>query len=184
MALSRRRVAQVGALGIVVAATVALTGAPAAAHVSVSPSVTTANAYTVLTFGVPHGCDTSATTKVSIKMPEQLVTVTPTVNPNWTVQKVMADLNPPVKDSHGNEVTQRVSEVVYTARTPLPSDLRDTFELSLKLPDTPGETLVFPTVQTCEQGEAAWVEVPADGQDADGLDYPAPSFALTAKTDT
>ncbi|GIJ24097.1 YcnI family copper-binding membrane protein [Micromonospora lutea] len=183
MLLERRRVAQLGALGLFTAAAVALTATPAAAHVTVSPSVTTAGAYTVLTFGVPHGCDTSATTKVSIRIPEQIVSVTPTVNSNWAVQKVMAELNPPIKDSHGNEVTQRVTEVVYTAKTPLPADLRDTFELSLKLPDTVGETLAFPAVQTCEQGETPWVEMPAAGQNPDELQYPAPSFVLTAKAD-
>ncbi|NGM15097.1 YcnI family protein [Verrucosispora sp. WMMA2044] len=183
MVLRRRRLAQAGALGVFTATAVALTGAPAAAHVTVSPSVTTAGSYTVLTFGVPHGCDKSATTKVSIKMPEQIVSVTPTVNSNWTVQKVMAELNPPVKDSHGNEITQRVTEVVYTAKTPLPADLRDTFELSLKLPDAAGETLAFPAVQTCEQGETPWVEMPAAGQDADELEHPAPTFVLTAKAD-
>ncbi|MDG4795675.1 YcnI family protein [Micromonospora sp. WMMD1082] len=183
MSVTRRRAARIGALGLFAATTVAVTGSPAAAHVTVSPSVTTAGSYTVLTVGVPHGCDGSATTKVSIKIPEKIVSVTPTVNPNWAVEKVLADLNPPVKDSHGNEVTQRVAEVVYTAKTPLPDDLRDKFELSLKLPDAPGETLVFPAVQTCAQGEAPWVELPAAGQDADELEYPAPSFVLTAKAD-
>ncbi|QKW13820.1 YcnI family protein [Verrucosispora sp. NA02020] len=183
MLFTRRRVAQLGALGLLTAATVALTGSPAAAHVTISPSVTTAGSYAVLTMGVPHGCDGSATTKVSIQIPEQIVTVTPTVNPNWTVEKVMADLNPPVKDSHGNEVTQRVAEVVYTARTPLPDDLRDTFELSVKLPDAAGETLTFPSVQTCEQGETPWVQLPAEGQNADELEYPAPKFVLTAQAD-
>ncbi|QOC92110.1 YcnI family copper-binding membrane protein [Micromonospora craniellae] len=178
-----RRVAQIGALGLFTAATVALTGSPAAAHVTVSPSVTTAGSYAVLTMGVPHGCDGSATTKVSIKIPDQIVTVTPTVNPNWTVEKVMAALNPPITDGHGNEVTQRVTEVVYTANTPLPDDLRDKFELSVKLPDTAGETLVFPSVQTCEQGEAAWVQLPEAGQEGHELDYPAPKFVVTAKAD-
>ncbi|AVT37024.1 nuclear export factor GLE1 [Plantactinospora sp. BB1] len=184
MGVTGRQVVRIGALGLFVVAAVALTGSPAAAHVTVSPSVTIADSYTVLTFGVPHGCDGSATTKVSIKIPEKIVSVTPTVNPNWAVQKVMADLNPPVKDSHGNELTQRVAEVVYTAKTPLPDDLRDTFELSLKLPNAPGETLAFPAVQSCQQGETPWVEMPAAGQDADELEHPAPSFVLTAKADT
>jgi uncharacterized protein YcnI len=87
---------------------------------------------------------------VSVKIPEEIIAVTPTVNVNWTVAKTMAALNPPVKDSHGNEITQRVAEVVYTAKAPLADDMRDTFELSLKLPDTPGKTLLFPSVQTCE----------------------------------
>lgn len=62
---------------------------------------------------------------------------------------------------------------------PLPDDLRDAFELSVRLPETPGETLAFPSVQTCEQGEAAWVQLAADGQDPDELDMPAPLFTVT-----
>ncbi len=73
----------------------------------------------------------------------------------------MEDLAEPVDDGHGGQYTQRVAEIVYTARTPLPHDHRDTFELSLKLPDAAGETLVFPAVQTCEEGESAWVQVTA-----------------------
>lgn len=179
MKTALRRTVQAGAACFVAAGVVLLTAAPASAHVTVSPSVTSAGSYTVLTVSVPHGCDGAGTTKVSIKIPEEIVSVTPTVNVNWTASKVLADLNPPVKDSHGNEITQRVSEVVYTAKTPLPADLRDTFQLSLKLPDTPGKTLVFPSVQTCEKGETAWVQVPAQGQKADDLEHPAPGFTVT-----
>jgi uncharacterized protein YcnI len=158
---------------------VALAALPAAAHVTVTPTVTAAGAYTVLTFSVPHGCDGAGTTKVAIQIPEQINAVTPTINQGWTVEKVKAPLDPPVKDSHGNELTERVSEIVYTAKTPLPEGHRDAFELSLKLPETPGETLAFPAVQTCEQGETAWVQLPAAGQDADELEAPAPAFVVT-----
>ncbi|MGN9907688.1 YcnI family copper-binding membrane protein [Phytohabitans sp. LJ34] len=179
MRTALRRTVQAGAAGLFVGGVVLLTAGPAAAHVTVSPTVTAAGSYTVLTVSVPHGCDGAGTTKVAIKIPEKIIAVTPTVNTNWSVRKVMADLNPPVKDSHGNEVTQRVSEVVYTAKAPLPDDMRDKFELSLKLPDTPGETLVFPSVQTCEKGETAWVQVPATGQNPDDLEHPAPGFKVT-----
>ena len=158
-----------------------LAGATAAsAHVSVTPDTTTAGSYALLSFGVPHGCGDSATTQVSIQVPEQIVAVTPSVNPSWTVEKVMQDLDAPVDDGHGGQYTERVAEIVYTATTPLPDGYRDAFVLSLKLPDAAGETLVFPTVQTCEEGESAWVQVPADGQDADDLELPAPMFDLTA----
>ncbi|MBE1875658.1 YcnI family protein [Myceligenerans pegani] len=163
------------AAGLVVAGTTT-----ASAHVGVTPSTTAAGAYSLLTFGVPHGCDGSATETVSIQMPEQIITVTPSVNPNWDVEKVMEELDEPIDDGHGGEYTERVAEVVYTAKTPLPDDLRDAFELSLKLPEAVGETLVFPAVQECEEGETAWVQVPEEGESADGLDYPAPSFVLTA----
>ncbi|MER7457958.1 YcnI family protein [Micromonospora sp. NPDC126480] len=179
MKTALRRTAQTAAASLAAAGVVLLTAAPAAAHVTVSPTVTSAGSYSVLTVSVPHGCDGAGTTKVAIKIPDEIVSVTPTVNVNWTVAKVMDDLNPPVKDSHGNEITQRVSEVVYTAKAPLPDDLRDVFQLSLKLPDTPGKKLVFPSVQTCEKGETAWVQVPADGQNPDDLEHPAPGFTVT-----
>ncbi|MFC0625677.1 YcnI family copper-binding membrane protein [Kribbella deserti] len=156
------------------------TAGTASAHVGVTPNTTAAGAYSVLTFAVPHGCDGSGTTKVSIKIPEQFASVTPTVNPNWQVQKVMVKLATPIKDSHGNEVTERVGEVVYTAKTPLPDGYRDTFQLQAKLPEKVGETLVFPTVQTCQKGETAWVEVPKDGKTEDDLEAPAPSIVVTA----
>lgn len=174
--IALRRALAVGAL---TAGGFVLAGTPAFAHVGVTPSVTTAGEYSVLTVSVPHGCDGSPTTKVSIKIPEEFTSVTPTVNPNWTAQKVMTKLATPVKDSHGNEITERVGEVVYTAKTPLPDDFRDKFELSAKLPDKPGK-LVFPTVQTCAKGETAWVEVAKDGQSEDDLESPAPGFEVTA----
>ncbi|ARK03777.1 hypothetical protein B8281_02545 [Cellulosimicrobium sp. TH-20] len=159
----------------------AVTGAAAAsAHVTVTPDTTEAGSYALLTFGVPHGCGDSPTTKVSVQVPEQVVTVTPTVNPGWDVEKVMEDLAEPVDDGHGGQYTERVAEVVYTAKAPLPDGYRDAFVLSLKLPDAAGETLVFPTVQECAEGESAWVQVPADGEDGEELDLPAPLFELTA----
>ena len=83
-------------------------------------------------------------------------------------------------DAHGNEVTERTASIVYTASTPLPDGERDAFELSFQLPDAEGETLSFPTIQTCQKGETSWTEVPADGQDAEELESPAPAFEIVA----
>ncbi|WP_183096083.1 YcnI family copper-binding membrane protein [Nocardioides stalactiti] len=162
------------------AAALALAAAPASAHVTVTPSTTAAGAYTVLTVSVPHGCDGSATTRVAIDLPEGIYAVTPTRNPFWSVEKVVEQLDEPVTDAHGNEITERVDQVVYTAETPLPDGVRDTFELSLQLPDAEGETLAFPVLQACEKGETGWTEVAADGQDEDELEHPAPLVTITA----
>lgn len=160
-------------------AALSLTGALAAsAHVTVSADTTAAGSYALLTFGVPHGCDGSATTKVAIKVPDQVNAVTPTVNPNWDVQKVLVPLTPPVTDSHGNQVTERVDQVVYTAKTPLPADLRDALVLSLQIPVVAGQTLTFPIVQTCEVGETAWIEQQGQGQPEPA--HPAPSIEVTS----
>ena len=68
--------------------------------------------------------------------------------------------------------------MVYTADEPLPDGMRDTFELSFQVPDAAGETLTFPTVQTCAEGETAWIEVPEEGEDAEALEHPAPAFEV------
>ncbi|AEF41500.1 YcnI family protein [Hoyosella subflava] len=172
--------ARAAAAGSAAVALAFLAPATAAAHVTVSANTTEAGQYSVLTVGIPHGCDGASTTSVAIQIPEVFTNVTPTVNPNWEVEKVMERLDPPVEDGHGGERTERVAEVVYTANTPLPDDLRDTFELSVRLPETPGETLYFPAIQECEEGEVAWTQIAAEGQDASDFDYPAPAVTLTA----
>jgi uncharacterized protein YcnI len=176
--MSIRTFARLGALPAATAAIAVSLAAPASAHVTATPSTAAAGAYTVVTFSVGHGCEGSPTTRIEIQVPESVLVVTPTRNPYYEVEKRMVDLEDPVADAHGNEVTERVGSIVYTADTPLPEGQRDTFELSLQLPDTEGETLTFPTVQTCEEGETGWVEVPAEGQDPDELDSPAPSFEI------
>src|SRR5699024_1457862 len=176
----RPLLAGVGAL--LGAAALVLSGAVTAqAHVSLAEDTVEAGAYEILTLSVPHGCDGSATTELAIQIPEGINAVTPTRNSLYTVDKVMAELDTPITDSHGNEVTERVAQIVYTADTPLPDGQRDAFELSLQVPeDAADSTLYFPTVQTCEEGETAWVQIPEDGQDAHDLESPAPSVEVVA----
>lgn len=172
----------IGGAAALSALAISLGGAATAnAHVTVSSNTAEADSYAVLTFSVPHGCDGSATTAVAIQIPEGINSATPTRNPFYTVENVNEPLATPITDSHGNQITERVAEIVYTATTPLPDGQRDTFELSLKLPENAaGTTLHFPAVQTCEQGETAWVEVPAAGQDPSELDSPAPELVVVA----
>ncbi|QZY28547.1 YcnI family protein [Nocardioides coralli] len=180
--MSARTTARLGAAATTLAA-VTLAASPAAAHVSATPSVANAGAYTVLTMGVPHGCDGSPTTKLEIQIPEQILSVTPTRSPFYDVEIGMEQLDEPVTDAHGNEVTERVGTVTYTATTPLPDAQRDTLELSFQVPDVPGEMLAFPTVQTCAKGSTGWVEIPEEGQDAHELEAPAPMFEVLPAAD-
>jgi uncharacterized protein YcnI len=134
---------------------------PAAAHVTITASETAAGAYTTVSVSVPHGFDGSPTTEVVIKIPEGITEVTPTRNAFYDLEV-------------------GVGQVVYTARTPLPDGQRDAFELSLQIPeDAAGQTLAFPTIQTCEQGSTEWTEVAADGGSEDDLEHPAPAFEVT-----
>lgn len=173
----RRALVAASATGVVAAAAIA---GSASAHVTIVEQEAAAGAYTVLTFSVPHGCDGSATTGVRIQMPESINTVAPTRNAFYEVEKVMETLDTPIEGNHGESITERVAEVSYTATTPLPDGYRDTFELSLQIPaDAPvGETLYFPVVQTCEEVESAWIELPAE--DGSEPELPAPGILVTA----
>jgi periplasmic copper chaperone A len=135
----------------------------ASAHVSVSASTTAAGAYSVLTFSVGHGCDGSPTTEVAISIPDTIDAVTPTVNPGWTISRVTEPLDEPIAEEDGDQITERTSQIVYTANSPLAADQRDTFALSLALVGEAGDVLEFPTLQTCEVGETDWSgkEVPS-----------------------
>lgn len=157
-------------------------GTSASAHVTVDPGEGSAGERTLLTFAFSHGCDGSATTEIRIQIPESIPTVAPTINPGWDASKEMETLETPIEASHGEQITERVAEVIYTAKAPIPDGFRDTFVLSLTLPDTPGETIYFPTIQTCETGETAWIEIPDDGQSADDLEAPAPAVEIVEST--
>lgn len=157
------------------AAVVAVGGAATAgAHVTVTPDHAAAGSHVVLTFSVPHGCELSSTTEVAIDIPEQVLSITPTAHPSWTVKQLAADGSP----AEGAPPVR----VVYTARQPLPSDLRDAFELSVRMPDEAGDTLAFPVVQTCEEGRAEWVELAEEGEDPHDLEYPAPLVEVIEPT--
>jgi uncharacterized protein YcnI len=125
--------------------------AGASAHVSVDPEQDGSKLLRLLTFGVPHGCDTSGTTKVAISLPEELTDATADRQPNWTVEKVTETLAEPKKLDDGTTITKRTSQIVYTAKAPLDPHMRDALVLSVKLPDAAGKTIYFPTYQTCER---------------------------------
>ncbi|MEE2570966.1 YcnI family protein [Pseudarthrobacter sp. J64] len=152
---------------------------PASAHVGVTPDKTGANGYALLGFAFSHGCEGAATTKITITLPQELNDATPTVNPNWTVEKVTETLAEPRKLADGSSITKRTSQIVYTAKEPVADGLRDALVLSAKLPDAAGTTLYFPTLQTCETGQTDWAEIPAEGQDPHDLEAPAPALTVT-----
>ncbi len=152
----------------------------ASAHVNATASETAAGAYSLVTFSVAHGCDGSPTTSLTITLPQELSDATPTVNPNWTISTAVEKLDTPRTLANGSKVSERMKSITYTAKTPLADHQRDTFTLSVQLPDTAGTTLNFPTLQSCETGQTDWAQIPAAGADHDSVDAPAPSLTVTA----
>lgn len=131
---------------------------------------------------VPHGCDGQATHTVRVQIPEGVIAVKPMPKPGWTLEKVR-DAYEKAYDYYGTELTEGVKEIVWSGGDLL-DDEYDEFifrgRLSTELPV--GEMLYFPTVQECESAAERWIEIPAEGQDSDDLEFPAPGIRLLEKT--
>jgi uncharacterized protein YcnI len=154
----------------------ALSAGPAFAHVSANPGEAPAGGYTYHQFRVGHGCEASPTTKVTIFIPDGVVSVKPEVEPGWKSATVIGAITP--YDNHGETISEGVKEVSFTATTPLPDDQMTQFGISMKMPDKANETLWFPTVQVCQAGETRWIDIPVEGQEEP--ETPAPGITLTA----
>lgn len=146
--------------GLVAVGLVALGSTPAMAHVTITPSTTAAGATAVLRVEIPHGCVGSATTAISIRMPEGVADATASGTDRWAVE-------------------QGADTLTWTTDEPLPDSEHAEVELSLRLPDDVGATLVFPVIQQCEDGEAAWTEVAEHDEGHDALERPAPVLVVT-----
>jgi uncharacterized protein YcnI len=154
--------------------------AMAAAHVTYEPATGPSDGFVLGDFIVPHGCDGSPTTKVQVKVPDTVPLATPGRNPFYDLS---VKEGPKQKvELFGETVTEGVSEVTWTANQPLPEGQIDKLGLEVKLPaGEPGEVLYFPTLQTCANGEVLrWVQIPAEGQDPEELEEPAPAIELAA----
>lgn len=176
--VGRLRRVLAGAVGA--GAAVVLFAAPASAHVSVAESEVAAGGRATLTFGFGHGCDGSPTTRLRIAIPESVPTPQPVVQAGWSIEVQREALDEPVEVGHGETVTERISEIAFTADEPIDDGFRASVQVSLTAPDAAGTTLHFPVVQECSEGAANWTQIPAEGQDPDELDSPAPAVAVVA----
>jgi uncharacterized protein YcnI len=166
--MNRRTISTItlaGAVGLFLAVAMPMS---ASAHVEVDSTTTAAGGYADLTFSVPHGCDGSPTTAIAITIPDDVISVTPTINPGWNASKVTSAT-----------AADQTGQVVYTAQTPMPDGYRTTFTLSVPLPaGAEGDAVEFPVLQTCETGSTVWDEKVVEG--GEEPEHPAPTIFLTA----
>jgi uncharacterized protein YcnI len=173
----RKTVRALGALSAA-AGGLMLTAGPASAHITPDKDEVPADGFTSVTLTVPHGCEESPTKQLTIEVPEALNEVGPQVHPGWDVEVKTEDLPQPVDDGEGGEITERMSQVVFTAErgNELPPHFRDTFTLGFRAPDAEGDHLFFKTVQTCVEGETPWIEeYTGEGEEPE---HPAPAVLI------
>ncbi len=150
------------------------------AHATLEVLQAPAGTYYKAVLRVPHGCEGSPTTAVKIRIPAGVTAVKPQPKPGWELHTVIGQLDEPHTDGHGQQITEGVTEVHWTGGRLL-DEHYDEFAMRVRLPDAPGETLFFPTVQECEQGVHRWIEIPEAGRTGDDHDEPAPRLRLTPR---
>jgi uncharacterized protein YcnI len=163
------------ALGLLGAGALALgLAAPAGAHISADKATVPAGAYTQVSLTVPHGCEESPTTKIAVEIPESILNAAPQVVAGWDAEATETELAEPVESAHGDPVTERVSEISWTAQAgnELPPHFREVFTIGFQAPEEVGERLFFKIIQTCTEGETAWIEEMAEGDEEP--EHPAP----------
>jgi Domain of unkown function (DUF1775) len=142
-----------GFLGAVIAVVALSAQAPqtANAHAKAKTSSFPGGSRQTLTFVIEHGCGTSPTNSVALKLPTGVTKPAPLNPKGWT--------------------STVVNGVVTWKGGPLAADKKGSFDLILTFPKTKG-IVSFPFVQTCNKGILRWIEGPKSK-------YPAPQVTLT-----
>jgi uncharacterized protein YcnI len=154
----------------------------ASAHVRVSSADATAGGYGEITFRVPNESDTASTVSLAVQLPTDapLASVNVKPVPGWTAQLQEGPLPEPVTDDDGNQITEAVTSVTWTADAGggiAPGQYQSFSMVVGPLPDA--DSITFPAIQTRDDGsESAWIEPTVDGQAEP--EYPAPTLSLTA----
>ncbi len=104
----------------------------------------------------------------------------PKPKPGWQVETTRGAYAKSYPVAHGAPVSEGVKEIVWSGK--LLDENYDDFGFLMQLAAElkPGP-LYFPVTQTCEKGEIAWNEIPADGQNAHALKAPAPALMIVAQ---
>ena len=152
---------------------------PANAHVTLERSEAPVGAPYKAVFRVPHGCDGSATIKLTVTIPEGIIAVKPMVKAGWQIETRRGSYAKTYSYFHGAKFDRGVKEVVWSGGR-VPDAFYDEFVLSTFVAGdlSAGQTLYFPIIQECETGAHRWIEVPAADQHGKTDGDPAPQLRL------
>ena len=162
------------------AAAVVLAGAVpslASAHATLETAVASPDSYYKAVVRIGHGCDGSATHTVRVTVPEGVISVRPMPKPGWQIELQEADYQHSY-ELHGRQHDHGIRTITWTGGS-LPDNFYDEFVFRGRLTGFDHDSMVyFPVTQECDEGEVAWSEIPAQGQDPHDLDRPAPGLRI------
>ncbi|HEX6025179.1 MAG TPA: YcnI family protein [Solirubrobacter sp.] len=154
---------------------VAIAAPAAEAHVTLNPRTVTADSFARLDVRVPNERDEASTRSVVVTFPDGFYSVSVKRVWGWTAKITMKRLATPIETEDG-QITERVSKVTWRAngrRNWIAPNMFEEFGLSLRIPNTPGRTLAFPSTQTYSNKEVVrW-------NGASGSSTPAPTITVS-----
>lgn len=99
-----------------------------------------------------HGCNKTATTRVTVKIPDGVTGVKPQLISPWQIEIKTRPLVPPT-----SETNTTADEISWFGGF-LPEEYYMDFGMTMKLPDGPdGKTVAFDVIQECVTGKNEWV---------------------------
>jgi uncharacterized protein YcnI len=167
------------ALAAPLVAWMVLLAGPADAHITLEYQVASAGSYYKANFKVGHGCGNSPIQEIIVTIPAGVQGAKPMPKAGWTIEIQRDKLATPY-DDHGRTITDKVSRISWTAKTPadyLPNGYYDEFALQARLPTQAGP-MYWSVSQVCEQGRIDWNETPKAGQKESELKSPAALLEL------
>jgi uncharacterized protein YcnI len=145
----------------------------AAAHVTLNPNEWEAGGFARFSLRVPNERPNADTTEITVQFPESVISASFQPVPGWERTIEMVPLEEPIEEEGEEPITERIGTVTWSGGTIAPGEFQE-FGVSFQVPETPGENLVFPSIQTYSNGEIVrWIG-PEDA------DTPAPIVAVTA----
>ena len=126
-----------------------------------------------ITFRVPHGCGTEAPTGLRVLLPQGIEYAVPMFKPGWTVEKSQYDGS---RESGMSGVSNQY-ELRWSGSV-LPPNTFVRFEVEVRLPNKPGESIFFKAVQECTDSDIRSVTIPEDDDMRWDVQNPVPSVLL------
>jgi len=135
----------------------------AGAHATIEQKDAESGSYYKGVVSISHGCDGSATTKVTIGIPDGLRGAKPMPKAGWKLDVVKSQLAKPYQ-SHGKTVTEDVTQIRWYGNK-LEHEHFDEFVFRGQIGVGTGTRLYFPVTQECVVGELNWNQKPAEKAD-------------------
>ena len=155
----------------------------ATAHATLDIKEVEANTYQRVAVRIGHGCDGQSTEKLTITIPEGIISVKPMPKPGWELDTITGEYAQKYLN-HGREITSGVIQLIWSGGE-LKDAHYDEFVFRARFTDKleQGVKTFIPIVQNCAEGELSWSEIPAEGQDPHDLKRPAPGVMIKAAAD-